>query len=397
MKKVIKTLLVSLGSIALLAGIAGTIYGTNDRVRNWVDEKIQGTEENTFPTYTEDDFESPSSENNSESEENPSGDDSGGGSGEDSGGDEGGGSGENDPGENNPGSQEHDPSPQEFDDENCEINLSKSKIRLYSSTFVTASEAISASIDGNPSDSRLIWTPLNQGVVTVDKLVSDEDEEVTISAGYFAESQTVRVSMLANPSIYKDVTVLYCNEPLTIQTYSIGVSKTKTGNLLKKNELYRFASVETSYTDHDGVYFYSPQYMYQSTTWWRTPEEAIEANNIAHIKASPGTWVELRFRDEVTKNSPPVFRDQYAFTSDYHTWTAPVYTTMEFSDSEVLYERFLDRRYDMLYRFQVPEDFVGQTGKVVVHHYTAYFCIQFDAYYPVTGNSLSDQTIDLGA
>lgn len=393
MKKVIKTLLVSLGSIALLAGIAGTIYGTNDRVRDWVDEKIQnGTEENSFPTYTEDDFETPSSED-SEDEENPSGDNTGG----EEGGNQGEGSGEEDPGNDPGGNQEQDPPPSEHDDENCEINLSINRIRLYNSSFTNASQQITATIDGNPSDSRLIWTPFNQSIISVDKLVSDEGEAVTVSADYFGDAQKLRVSMLANPDIYKDIEVVYCNEPLTIATKHIGVAKTKEGNALKTNALYKFSSAQTEYTNHEGLYFYSPKYEYQTYTWWRTPEEAISENNIAHIKASPGSWIELSFRDEVHETGYPYFREQYSFTADYHSWTAPVFTTMEFSDSTVLLQKYTQRNYDFMYRMQVPSDFIGQSGKVVIHHYTAYFCIQFDEYYPVTGTGVSDQTIDLGA
>ena len=69
MKKPLKILLISIAALAIVGGVAGAVFGTNNSIRSWFDEKVNGNDSGiSYPSYDDSDFNNPSSGGNSSSD-----------------------------------------------------------------------------------------------------------------------------------------------------------------------------------------------------------------------------------------------------------------------------------------------------------------------------------------
>ena len=392
MKKVVKVLLISLGAIALVAGISGAVYGSSSSLRNWIDKHT------TTPSVTEtsqtsstSDSSEDSSSHGSSSSENGSSSENNGSSSESPGSSETPGSSEN------PGSSD---TPSDFDDENCSISLSTDHIYLRNNNLtLTESDEFSATIEGNPSDNRLVWYPINGNILSVSKTITESEESLTLSASYFNTTQYVRVAMVANPSVYEDLSVTYVNNVKNAEIISVGIFN-KSGTSVQSSctvSSYEPSARDCTWTDHDGTYFHSDKIYRSNDRWYSNPALAMEQGCMVEVTASPGAYIDFKGRIETYKRADtPIFSPEYQFDgSDYSTFTVSEYTDIDFASTYVYYQSYSDL-WDIHYRLQLPLDFEGQTGTVVLKLQDWYYAIHFNAYHGVTGMNGVEESVDFG-
>lgn len=386
MKKVVKVLLISLGAIALVAGVSGAVYGSSSSLRNWIEKHT------TTPTVT-DSSQTSSTSGPSEDSSQP-----GSSSSEHGSSSENNGSSSENPGSNtDPGSSQ---TPGEYDDENCSISLSTNHIYLRNNSLTeTESDEFSASIEGNPSDDRLVWYPINGNILSVSKTVTESEETLTLSASYFNTTQYVRVAMVANPAIYEDLPVTYVNNIKSSEFISVGIYN-KAGTSVQAScncTSYEPSAKTTTWTDHDGTYFFSEKIYRPNDRWYGNPALAMEQGCMLEVTASPGAYIDFKGRVETYKKADiPIFAPEYQFTgADYTTFTVSEYTDINFASSYVYYQSYADL-WDIHYRLQLPLDFEGQTGTVVLKLQDWYYAIHFNAYHGVTSLNGVEENVDFG-
>ena len=263
-------------------------------------------------------------------------------------------------------------------------------VRFFIPTF-------SANIIGTHTDNRLVWVPSSAALISTSKPITHANEQITLTANWFSGRESVRVYMISNPSIYKDLIVEYANEPTSLSAYSYGVAATKDGSVLKSNDCMRSNSTTVDYSNNAGVYFATNKTNHSDRTMFNTPEDAIDEDNIVRATVSPGTYFCFKMRVDVRKDSMPTFRNEYFFTEDWKTFTVPVFTNVEFIDSAATATRYSIGTYEIYYRVRLPLDFEGKTGQVCFKMRTKYYAFKFMPYYGVSNIGLDENTIDLGA
>lgn len=407
MKKPLKILLISIAALAIVGGVAGAVFGTNNSIKSWFDEKVNGNDSGiSYPSYDDSDFNNPSSGGNSSSDSgnNSSGgncSENQGGNSQSNPGDDSGGSG------SGSGSGQQDPNPPvdpgNHDDENCEIVLSKSRIFLQKNDLTSVtSEPFSASIEGNPSDDRLLWWPLSNAHLSISKTVTEPDEELTVSSAYFNETQYIRVCMLANTNIYKDLPVIYANEFTKMDFEGIGIFSSPTSGSSKA--ICSYSSYEPSasaktWTDHAGTYFHCDSLYRSQRGWYSTPEVALEAGHICEVTASPGAAIYIKSQTHTrSQDNFYVMNEEHEFNShDQSTFTVDEFTDIEFESTGLFYDDYASDWY-VFFMLQIPNDFEGQTGTVVLEIMDQwYYAIHFNAYHGVTSNTLNETEVSFEA
>ncbi len=414
MKKPLKILLISIAALAIVGGVAGVVFGTNNTIRTWFDEKVNGNNSGiSYPSYDEDDFNNSSSGGNTSSDSGntsggntssdntPGGNNSGnqGGNSQSNPGDDSGGSGSGSGGE----SQNPPLDPGDYDDENCEIILSKSKIYLEKSDLTSdTSTPFSATIDGNPSDDRLLWWPLSNAHLSISKTVTESGEELTVTSAFFNETQYIRVCMLANTNIYKDLPVVYVNDFTKMEMVGMGIFSSPTSGSSKamcSATTYQPSASEKTWTDHAGTYFHcDPLYRSQSG-WYSTPEVALEEGHMIEVTASPGAAVYIKSLTHThSKDDFYVMREDHEFNPrEQETFTVAEFTDIEFDSTALFYEDY-GSDWQIYFMLEVPSDFEGQTGTVVLTLMNQwYYAIHFNAYHGVTSNTLNETEVSFEA
>lgn len=414
MKKGFKIILASLGSIALLAGIAGAVYGSNSNIKNWIDNKINEDNSVNYPDYHDNDFgnnSSSSSDSGSTSQDSQTGSQTSGGSNSgsqssgdnsgssNSGGNQGGNSGGTSGGNNQGGSSQGNTT--SYDDVNCTITLSKSKIYLEKANLSEdTSIPFSANIVGNPSDSRLLWWPLSNQYLSISKTVTQPNETLTVTSAYFNTTQYIRVCMLANTSIYADLPVVYVNDFTKMDFEGIGIFAAGTGTskaLCDSTTLSSSAKAKT-WTDNAGTYFHCEPLYRSQMGWYSTPEVALEEGHICEVTASPGAEVYIKSRTHTHSSSNfIVMREADEFNGTIQsTWTVAQFTDIQFAMTELRYSDF-GSDWDIFFKMKLPADFEGKTGTVVLKLMNQwYYAIHFNAYYGVSSGSLNETSVDFG-
>lgn len=410
MKKTLKVLLISIASIALIGGIAGAVFGTNNAIKSWIDEKINGSDSGiSYPSYNDSDFQDQGSNTGGNSSSDSGNSSQGGQSGGNSqGSDSGGNSQGSDSGGNSQGSgggnEQNPPAPEgDYDNENCEIIFSKSKIYLEKSDLSSDTSApFSASIEGNPSDDRLLWWPLSNAHLSISKTVTEPGEELTVTSAYFNEIQYIRVCMLANTNIYMDLPVTYVNDFTKMEFLGIGIFSNTTSGSSKAicdATSYQPSAKEKTWTDHAGTYFHCEPLHREQSGWYSTPEVALEEGHICEVTASPGAPVYIKSRTHTHSSSNfYVMREEHEFdTHDQDTFTVTEYTDIEFDSTGLFYSSY-GSDWDMYFMMVVPSDFEGKTGTVVFTLMNQwYYAIHFNAYHGVTTNTLNETEVSFEA
>ena len=186
-------------------------------------------------------------------------------------------------------------------------------------------EEFSASIEGNPSDDRLVWYPINGNILSVSKTITESEESLTVSASYFNTTQYVRVAMIANPSIYEDLPVTYVNNIKNSELISVGIFN-KAGTSVQSScglTSYEPSARPTTWTDHDGTYFYCEKIYRPNDKWYSNPALAMEEGCMIEVTASPGAYIDFKGRIETYKRADtPIFSPEYQFNgADQTTFT----------------------------------------------------------------------------
>ena len=361
MKKVLRIILISLGSIALIASIASASYGISSVFKNWFETKQRTSEE---PSSSKDSSKSSQKEDSSSS---------GGAS-----------SSDNPISSSDPGSSSYEPpsSSEEPSDppepEEVGLVLSKLKIFLDDEEQGAASDTITAAVTG--CDSTITWLVTSSNYVAVAEATTNSGEANTVSCdAIFENVENIRVSLTDDPSIYEDVKVYYLNTPASLGLNTIGVE----GGSEAVNSGY---NSPITY-DQDGIYFESNSYMTNNRygEFFDTPQEAMSAGKCLLVTASQGCTINVQFKlrpkyKQYMVQWPAPYED-FEFT-DYWNW-------LDEEDSTMLYETITCHApsYNSLYwtykiQIELPDDFNGKTGDFVINFGGKYFDIHFNAYIP---------------
>ena len=401
MKKVFKLLLLSLGSLVLIGGIAGAVYGSSKTVRNWVDEKIRGDEEkSSLPTYSEKDF-----DNKQDTEKEKEDDSSSSSSTTPS--DENHGSSEN-PGNNENPEQSEQPNNNqetEYDDENCEITLSKSLIYLSDpNNGLAESEEISASITGNPSSRKLVWYPKNNTDLFASKVIANDNEAITITSNFFTGSRYMEVCLVSNEDIKATVEVRYVNDVKSrLRIGPFGVLNSDQDTFLAQCSANSIGGAQScDYLDHNGLYFHCDRISRSNLYLCDSAQDAMTSSYCIEACASQGASLGIRFKtDVVTKNAKPVFDPQYAIAETWEDAIVPEYTTINCDPSTFVTRYIYDNvnsHWLVSYTFKLPSNFDGNTGYICFKYRDKYYAVHLNAYTAVSSTSvdLDETSINLG-
>lgn len=375
MKKGLKIFLLSLGSIALIGGVAGTIYGTSDSVRNWIQDKINN------PGEEKPDDSNSSNNNQSSDNNNTSQDEGNNNSNPSTGGD----------------STNNNTDSNQYDDENCQISLSKDYIYLYDYDVKQAtSEEFAATIIGHPSDNRLFWHPLSNEYITMENTVTKSGEMQKVTSKFFQNTQTVRVTMVSNPNIYKDLTV-YFENPVSTYSFDYMYACKPSGS---NGGSYQISSTSSSaakgftYTDNAGTYVHCDNYQ-RPNSWYPSPAVSLEDGKILEVCASPNSIIKFKVTMNTKKTyNLPRFAETYDIDRDESLIIDNTYTTVR-PEITHTYDDF-GSGWICYISVKTPTEYVNNDGLLTLCLFgQKYLSLHYNPYVAVSEANISDSNVNL--
>ena len=375
MKKVLRIILISLGSIALIASIASASYGISSFFKNWFETKQRTSEE---PSSSKDSSKSSQKEDSSSSggassSDNPIS--------------------SSDPGSSSsesPSSSEEPSNPPE--PEEVGLVLSKSKIFLDSEDHESAaSDTITATVTG--CDSTVTWLVTSSNYVAVSEATTNSGEVNTVSCeSIFENVENIRVSLTDDPTIYEDVKVYYLNEPdqLSILTIGIGLGNSN----YDRATVTRYNNPHT-YNQND-LYFDCNTYVENNRdcNFLDTAQEAMTAGKCLNATYSPGATVAIEVKVRPNHRSydvqwPAPYEDFEFF--DYWNWYDEELSTIDYQEISCAGRQNISLYWVYRIDITLADDFSSKTGDIVMNFGGKFFCVHLNAYLPgVTGVSNSE-------
>ena len=374
MKKVLRIILISLGSIALIASIASASYGISSFFKNWFETKQRTSEE---PSSSKDSSKSSQKEDSSSSggassSDNPIS--------------------SSDPGSSSsesPSSSEEPSDPPE--PEEVGLVLSKSKIFLDDEEQGAASDTITATVTG--CNSTVTWLVTSSNYVAVSEATTNSGEVNTVSCeSIFENVENIRVSLTDDPTIYEDVKVYYLNEPdqLSILTIGIGLGNSN----YDRATVTRYNNPHT-YNQND-LYFDCNTYVENNRdcNFLDTAQEAMTAGKCLNATYSPGATVAIEVKVRPNHRSydvqwPAPYEDFEFF--DYWNWYDEELSTIDYQEISCAGRQNISLYWVYRIDITLADDFSSKTGDIVMNFGGKFFCVHLNAYLPgVTGVSNSE-------